>query len=185
MIGRINDIKGQEVLVDAVAALHEAGVAIRAEIAGDAFPGAERVVEGLRRQIADRGLEEHIKLLGFVDDVASLLARSSIFVLPTKRPESFGLALVEAMAEGLPCIATDIGGPKEIVRPEVTGVLVPPGDAGALAEAILRLWKDPSLRERLGAEAAKDVRSRFTIEATAEQTVALYEELIAGRRRAR
>jgi glycosyltransferase involved in cell wall biosynthesis len=183
-VGRINAGKGQDVLVDAIAALRDRGLILPTSIAGDVFPGGEEHLDRLRARIAAAGLGTTVSLLGFIDDIDSLLARHAIFVLPSRRPESFGLALIEAMAAGLPCIATDAGGPKEIVQEGVNGLLVPPGDSSALANALERLVHDPELCRSLGEAAAVDVRDRYDIANTVGRVEALYEEVLADRRRA-
>ncbi|MEY2423451.1 MAG: hypothetical protein QOI95_3518 [Acidimicrobiaceae bacterium] len=176
-IGRLNDWKGHDVLIEAVALLRDRGVTIRVEIAGDTFPGQEHRREELERLASDRGVGDRVRLLGYVDDIDGLLARAAMFVLPSVRPEPFGLVLVDAMAHGLACIATDAGGPRDIVRQGETGILVPPGDTAALADAIERVHLDDPLRVLLGNAAAADVRARFSITTTAEAVLAVYASL--------
>jgi glycosyltransferase involved in cell wall biosynthesis len=178
IVGRINQWKGHDVLVDALALLRDRGIEVRADVAGDAFPGQEHYVESLQQRIRDRGLDDHIRLLGYVDDVPALLRDAAILVAPSVWPEPFGLALVDAMGRGVACIATNAGGPREIIRNGETGVLIPPGDAAALADAIEELWVSPSRRAELGAAAAADVRSRFSIEATARGVGAVYRQVL-------
>ena len=181
-VGRINDWKGQEVLAEAMALLNERGVAIDADIAGDAFPGAEGYIDRLEGRITELGLEGKIRLLGFVDDVAPLMTPAGIFVQPSTRPEPFGLALVEAMSRGMACIASDLGGPRDIIEPDRTGLLVPPRDAPALADAIERLWGDDGLRLELGRAAAADVAARFSPDREVAAVEAVYRELLGVRR---
>lgn len=180
MVGRINDWKGHVELVEALALLRDRGLVVPAAIAGSVFPGGEAHETALRAAMARLGLDDQVELLGFVDDVPTLLATASIFVMPSVRPEPFGLALVEAMASGVPCIATDAGGPRDIVRDGETGLLVPCGDVPALAAAIEQLWCSPSMRKRLAAEAWVDVRERFAIGTTAARVDSLYRELLAS-----
>lgn len=182
-VGRINAGKGQDQLVDALVLLRNRGIVLRASIAGDVFPGTEVYRDRLLQRITDAGLTDCVALVGFVDDVAGLLAQHSIFVLPSRRPESFGLALVEAMAAGLACVATDVGGPTEIVDDGVNGLLVPPGDPVRLADALEALCKDETLRRTLGTNAARDVRDRFDIERTVDAVETVYRELLPQRRR--
>lgn len=184
-VGRINDWKGHEVLVEAIGLVRAGGIDATLAIAGDVYPGGELHRLRLERMIDDKGLREHVQLLGFVDDVAALHRSAAVFVQPSRRPEPFGLALVEAMAAGLPCIATSAGGPREIVHDGTTGLLVPPGDARALASAISQLLEDPTAARTLGMAAAVDVRARFTADATVDATVAVYDGVMDERSRPR
>jgi glycosyltransferase involved in cell wall biosynthesis len=99
--------------------------------------------------LRDAGLGDRLHLLGYRDDVPALMAAADIFVLPS-RFEGLPMSVIEAMLTGLPVIAADVRGPAEQVVPEVTGLLVPPGDAAALAAALRRLSADRALRERMG-----------------------------------
>jgi glycosyltransferase involved in cell wall biosynthesis len=179
-VGRINDWKGQDVLIEAVALLRQRGTVVPVEIAGDALPGQKHRADQLVELANLLGVGEQVRLLGYVDDVQGVLDRASIFVLPSVRPEPFGLALVDAMGRALACIATDAGGPREIIEHGRTGLLVPMRDAAALADAIEELWSDPALRERLGRAAALDVRARFSIDVTATRVAGVYEDLLTG-----
>ena len=101
--------------------------------------------------LADAGLGDRLRLLGYRDDVAALLAAADIFVLPS-RFEGLPMSVIEAMLTGLPVVATDVRGPREQVVPEVTGLLVPPGDASRRWPRRWRgWWRMPALRARMGA----------------------------------
>ena len=173
-VGRINDWKGQDVLVKAIARLRDRGVKIPLSIAGDVYPGGEIYRRRLEHMIADLGLSGQVQLLGFVEDVGRLLTSHTIYVQPSIRPEPFGLALVEAMTQGMACIASRGGGPSEIIRHGTTGLLVNPGDASELADAIGELWRDPGRRQHLGSAAMIDARQRFSAESEAGRIAALY-----------
>lgn len=181
-VSRINGWKGLDVLVDAVALLRDRELPLRVAIAGGVFPGGEHFRDELAAQIAHHDLDGSVELLGFVEDVDRLLGESEAFVLPSRRPEPFGLALVEAMAGGLPCVATAAGGPRDIVEDGVTGLLVAPGDPVALAAALQRLRTEPNLAARLGAAAGRAVRSRFTAATSAAAVAAVYDQLADGAR---
>lgn len=118
------------------------------------LPDATLWVAG-ERLASDRGpdmaalLRDRARLLGYREDVAALMAAADIFVLPS-RFEGLPMSIIEAMLCGLPVVACDVRGPAEQVVPEVTGLLVPPGDAPALAAALRRLVDDRALRERMG-----------------------------------
>jgi glycosyltransferase involved in cell wall biosynthesis len=101
-----------------------------------------------------------------------------VVVVPSTRPEPFGLVALEAAAAGLPVVATAHGGLPEIIRHEETGVLVAPKDPSALAMALRRLADDPGAAAAMGAAAAADVASRFSPAATVAAVEALYDELL-------
>ena len=115
-----------------------------------------------------------IDILGHVEDMNSLLARTSIVALPTTYGEGVPRILIEGAASGLPLVASDVPGCREIVRDGVNGFLVPPGDTVALAGAIERLASDDRLRERLGAASRRLAVAEFGEDAIIEATLALY-----------
>jgi glycosyltransferase involved in cell wall biosynthesis len=123
-----------------------------------------------------------VQLFGWVDDVtrSRLYAECDLFVAPS-RYESFGLGYLESMAFGKPCFGCDAGGARKIVVPGKTGLLVPPGDAGALAGAILDLARDRPRRLQLGAAAREHVIANFSADRMVDRTIDLYEELLGAR----
>ena len=106
-------------------------------------------VAAVERQIGELGLAERVQLAGFQDSIWPWLARAHVFALPSNY-ESLGIAVLEGMAAGLPVVATRVGGVQELVRPGVTGELVPPGDPGAMAEALVSVLGDPDTAMRMG-----------------------------------
>lgn len=100
--------------------------------------------------------------------------RASVFVMPSYY-ETFGISCVEAMAFGLPVVATRVGGLPEVIEDGITGLLVPPGDSVALADAIARLLGDPAQRRRMGEAGRERVVSMFTAKQTVQETIAVYE----------
>jgi glycosyltransferase involved in cell wall biosynthesis len=114
------------------------------------------------------GLGERFKLLGYRTDVPDLLAASDVFVLASAF-EGLPVSIMEAMAAGLPVVATSVGGVPEAVSDGETGLLVPPHDAQSLSDAIVRLTRDPCLRQRLGASASEAARAFDISVAVAEQ----------------
>jgi len=184
-IGRINDSKGQDDLVCAARLLRDHGITAPVLFAGDVFPGGESHREHLVDLIDKQGMADQVQLLGWIDDPTSLLDTWSIYVQPTARPEPFGLALVDAMAAGMACVATDAGGPRDIIRNGETGLLVPPRRPEDLAAAIERLWRDDELRQSLGRAASADVRERFSASRNVERCEEVLRQAIAGRSRRR
>lgn len=134
----------------------------------------------LQKQVQALNSEKRVHFLGKVDDVPEFLAQMDIIVLPTKqRGEGCPVSLLEAMACGKACIATDVPGSRDIIEDGVSGLLVPPEDPSALANAIRRLMDDPDLRARLGAAARQRVLAHYTIEREVADHERLYLE-IAG-----
>jgi len=169
-VGNLYAVKGHDVLLRALGELRRGGEATpwRLAVAGR---GEE---EGALRTLArEEGLDERVHLLGFRSDVADVLAAGDVFVMPS-RSEGLPLALVEAMSMGLPIIASDVGGIPEVVARDIEGLLVPPGDAHALAGALLGLWRDPAGRAALGSAAAERARRDFSVARMAEAYEAVY-----------
>jgi glycosyltransferase involved in cell wall biosynthesis len=125
-------------------------------------------------QLAERkGVSARIRWAGYRKDVESLLAGCDLLVHPSLA-DAFPTVLLEAMAAGLPIVATDVGGIPEIVHPDVTGRLVPAGDAGALATEVARLLKDAPMRERMSEKARQIAIERFSTEAWIRRLEVVY-----------
>jgi glycosyltransferase involved in cell wall biosynthesis len=153
------------------------------------FPSVEYLLAGGRHNSIDdrslattigtNGTRKRVQLLGHVpwQDLADLYRRASVFVMPSHY-ETFGISVIEAMAFGLPVVATNVGGLPEVVEDGVTGILVPPKDSQALGEAIVRLLRDPDLSTRLGRAGRERVRSEFTVDRIVAQTLEVYQSVI-------
>ena len=149
-----------------------------------AFPEARCVVAGqgaqkemLTAQINAAGLQGTVQLLGFRQDAQALIHAGDIFVLPSLA-EPFGLVILEAMSLGRPVIATDAGGPREIVEQGVTGLLVPPSNPPALAAAICKLFADRPATEAMGRRGLERFQARFTAARMAQDMLALYRRIL-------
>ena len=129
--------------------------------------------------IAEAGLADRVELLGDRTDVRDLLARSDIFVLATLS-EGMPFALLEAMAEGLPAVASSVGGIPEIVQDGENGLLVPPGDPEELARALHRLLTDADLRIRLGKAPRRTIAEHHDLERFRSQHVELFQRLVTA-----
>jgi len=140
------------------------------------------VDNGMKLTIAGDGpLRERVPgALGFVphDELGPLYDRAAVVAVPSRR-EGFGVACAEAMAHGRPVVAAAVGGLLDLVVDEETGLLVPPGDVGALREALRRLLADEELRARLGANARRRAEETLSWERVTDRTLAAYEEAIA------
>ncbi len=169
-VGALEERKGHRYLLEAIAGL-------------GAEPGTERVVclvagsGSLRRELAEvaerQGVSARVRMLGQVEDSKPLLEALDLFVFPSLK-EGLGVAMLEAMASGLTVIASASGGVVDAIEDGVSGVLVPPADAQALASAIARLWRDEAVRRRIGVAARERACARFSVAAMARRTIELY-----------
>jgi len=173
--GRLDEAKG---LADLVAAW-EAVVAQRPDarlwLAGE---GPYRAA--LQEEIKSRGLSERVVLAGVFDNVDELLCAADLFVLPS-RGEGMSVALLEAMAAGLPVVASDIPGNRGLVTDGQDGLLVPVGDIDALSAAIRRFLDEPDLATRLGTAARELAAGRFSLAKMADEHLELFERLIQSK----
>jgi len=175
-VARLSPEKGLDALLRAVAA-SAARERLRVVLAGD---GPER--GRLERLAGELGLAGQVEFRGAVahDDVPRVLHELDIFAMPSTA-EGFGVAAVEAAACGVPVVASNVHGIPDVVVDGQTGVLVPPGDAKALAGAIERLAGDQSLRERMGAAGRAFVAREYDWQRNARQMESLYDAMVAGR----
>lgn len=176
-IGRICEQKGQVYLIEAVDRLRQELPQLRLFIVGT--PEPDGTYEMLRDLVARRDLERRVIFAGYRDSVRSVLAAMNVFVLPSLW-EGFGLVLLEAMSVGKPIIASSVASIPEIVEDGVQGVLVPPRDPAALAEAIARLARSPEMLARMAAAGPARVR-QFSVERMVDETIGLYDSLLVGR----
>jgi L-malate glycosyltransferase len=144
--------------------------------------GEGELREQLERQVHDHHLEKHVLLPGFRTDVLGCIKGFDLFVMSSVT-EGLGTSLLDAMACSRPIVATTAGGIPEIVEDGINGLLVPPRDARALADAIIRALRDTSLRQRFGTAGLARVKARFTVERMVEQTAAVYAR-VGGRHHA-
>jgi glycosyltransferase involved in cell wall biosynthesis len=156
-VASLRGLKGHRVLLEVAARLAARGVSFRLQLVGD---GPDR--EYLERFTETMKLSKHVRFLGERDDVPALLARADLFVLPTTGREGLGLAALEAMAAGLPVIASNIGGLPEVVRNGRTGYVVPPGDCDALERAIFDLLANRDQARAMGREGRQRVEQQFS-----------------------
>jgi glycosyltransferase involved in cell wall biosynthesis len=173
-VGRLKEPKDFGTLVDALALLERGSFVAR--VAGD---GPDEPL--LREQIAGHRIEDAVLLLGERPDVPELLDAAHVFVLAS-RSEGLPMSVLEAMAHGVPVVASAVGGLPELVRDGETGLLVPPEDPQALADAIARLAGDQALRERLADAAYRRLRKEFDPERWRGEHLELYRSLLAGTR---
>ncbi len=178
-VGRLEERKGHEQMLLALRAL---GAGANGERPQGVIVGDGPLRDALAAQARALGVADDVRFTGTVADVRPLLAAMDVFVLPS-RAEGMSNALMEAMAAGRPVVATAVGGNTEVVTHGSTGVLVPPGDAGALATAVGGLLHDPERASHLATAARRVVTDRFGARARVAELERLYDERLALRAR--
>jgi glycosyltransferase involved in cell wall biosynthesis len=163
--------KGQRHLIEAAAI-----VVTRVPDARFVIAGEGELRPALERQIKDHHLEKHVFLAGFRPDVLSVHKAFDVFAMSSVT-EGLGTSLLDAMACGKPIVATTAGGIPEIVKDGTTGLLVPPRDHEAMAEAIVRLLADADARRAMGAAGEARVREHFSAERMVQDTLAVYRRV--------
>lgn len=181
LVGRINRWKGQGVLVDAMAELHRRGVEnVRALIVGSAPEGQEHFLDSLKSKAADSPAADRITILPYVDDISRIWQLCDIAAVPSIEPEPFGLVAIEAMAAGRPVVGAAHGGLAYIVAHEKTGLLVEPGNALALADAIERLHRDQLWTRKMGQAGRERQAAMFSLRAQVGALQAVYDRLLGA-----
>lgn len=176
-VAHLVPVKGHPTLIEAVSGLSDTHLYLAGK------PMDEDYTHALHEQVEAFRMIERVHFLGGVEDVPSFLGEMDIVVLPTWdkwRREGCPVALLEAMACGKACVATDVPGSRDIIEDGVSGLLVEPENAMALAEAIQRLIEDPELRDRMGKAARLRIEKHFSIEKEVAAHEKLYEEMMAG-----
>jgi glycosyltransferase involved in cell wall biosynthesis len=175
-VGRLHPQKGVDVLLRSVHQVYQVQSEMnwRLQVLGDG-----RLRDQLEALARNLGIAEAVDFCGQVDNVEDYLAGSDIFVLPS-RTEGISNALLEAMACGLPCIATRIDGNRHVLTDGYDGLLVTPDDVDELAQAIIRLSQDTTLRRRIGKQARHTAQVRYSLDVVATKYVELYELLLNG-----
>ncbi len=179
-VGAATFDKGAHVLIHAVLELLRNGRPVWLACVGPQQEQLQRLIEHLPPLDRQR-LHQHVRLLGVVDEATkqALLAASTVLVLPS-RVDSFGIVLLEAWRHAKPVVAASEGGPMEIVRERENGLLVPFGDADALAKALAQLFEDPAWARQLGAAGRQTVMAHYTWDQTYDALFSLYRDLYSS-----
>lgn len=171
MIARFDPVKGHEVLLDAAAKLKGSVPGLRVRCAGDG-----KLLERLKWQLKPDGLDGVVGFEGRTADKWLFLAQCRVGVVPSLGSEAVSRAALEWMASGRPVVASKVGGLPELVEDGVTGLVVPPGDAGALAAALKTLLDDPAKAEKMGKAGRARFKRLFGLETFYENTQTVYDE---------
>ncbi|HEX6252373.1 MAG TPA: glycosyltransferase [Gemmatimonadaceae bacterium] len=171
-VGSLVPWKGHADLIRAFGLAVQRVPALRLVLVGD---GPER--RALEQLAGDLGVGERVTFAGFTTDVPGILRACDVYV-HAARDEALGVAILEAMAAGKPVVATAVGGVRDIISSETVGLLVPPANPHAMADAIVRLAGDPAERDRLGHRGERHVTESFSIEGVVARYESLYERLM-------
>jgi glycosyltransferase involved in cell wall biosynthesis len=173
-VGNLYPVKNHELLVRASSELLRRGIPVELDILGR---GQEE--PRLRALVEELGIGERVRLQGFRSDVAAFLARAHVFA-SSSLSEAMPLSFLEAMAHGLPIVASAVGGVPEIVRHGVSGLLFPSGSIEGAVEALLRIAGDEPLRRRLASRAATSVRGTYDADLMVSRYLDLYRTIAAA-----
>lgn len=173
-VGRLSPEKGFDVLISAVKQLHDEGVNVDLVILGE---GDDR--SRLESQVATLGLRNHVRLLGFQSDAHSYYEAFEVFALSSFR-EGLPNVVLEAMALETPVVSTAIAGVPKVIAHGQNGLLVPPGDAAALAEALRRVLIDDKLCHELAAKGRATIERRFCFQRRMEKVAGVYDSVLDG-----
>ena len=175
VVGRLHVQKGHCYLIDAATTIIDQFPQVHL-----LFIGEGELKQTLQEQVQKLGLTENICFLGTRGDIPAILAAVDLFVLPSLW-EGLSIALLEAMAAGKPIVATAVSGTNQVMITDQTGLLVPPGDSQALAEAIIQVLSDPMHAQTMGAAARQHVKENFSAQKQANEHLALYHHLLQKR----
>ena len=175
VVGRLVPVKGHQTLLDAVAKASDRVPGLEVEIAGSG-----PLEQELRSRSAELGLDGTVRFLGHVPGATAVLERASVVLVPSLG-EGFGMVALEAMERGRAVVASAVGGLPEIVADGATGLLVPPGDADALAGAIVALAQDPDRARALGSAGRARALSSFSQKRCTDRIVELYRAALERR----
>ena len=178
LIGRISPWKGQHIFLQAAARVFKAFPNARFVIVGAALFGEDEYDKEVKRLPKRLGIEDVVEFAGFRSDIVRVIASLDLVVHASTTGEPFGQVIIEGMAAGKPIVATNGGGVPEIVEDGRTGILVPMGDAQAMAEAMCKIIADPARAKEMGIQGRRRVENYFTVEMTAGKVEAVFRNVL-------
>lgn len=176
-VGNLDPGKGFEFLIPAAVQIKRRFAAVKFAIAGAHLENRKQYAQQLHRLCGELGVANDVLFLGRRSDIPELLASMTIYVHPSEA-EAAPMAVMEASASGLPVVATDVGGTRELVEPGVTGVIVPPRSAGSIAEAVIQLLQHPEAAAEMGKDGRRRMERHFSLEACAAAHAEIYASAI-------
>ena len=173
---RISSVKGHVYLLRAIPRIREVFPGIQLLIVGSGKARYEKQLHHICRKL---NIERNVVFQPGIQNVHKALSVMNVFVLPSIQ-EGLGLSLLEALAAGLPVVASNVGGIYSVIRHEENGILVPPKDVKALADAIITVFKDKDYAKRLGQRGKQTVREKFTLDKMIEKVEGFYTRALKG-----
>jgi len=178
IIGRITPIKGHQFFIKAASRVIKSMPDTKIVIVGQPPLGKEAYLKRLKSMVNNMGISESVEFLGDREDVPSLLSKMDLLALSSVGREAFGRVIIEAQAAGVPVVATKVGGVTDIITDRQNGLLVLPYNANQMADAMLEIFNDKALSERLAQQARMDVENKFTVKAMSDKTLSIYQEAL-------
>jgi glycosyltransferase involved in cell wall biosynthesis len=175
--GRLDYMKGVHILLEGFKQLRDEMKNVQLTIIGD---GPDR--EKLQNCAREKGISDAVNFCGEAEEIVPYLQQSAVFVLPSFS-EGLSNVLLEAMACGLPVVATRVGGTIDLVQDGFNGILIEPDNAGQLYQAMKKILQDKDLAKALGVQARKTAAEKFSLKSVTEQYVSLYQTLVPARNR--
>lgn len=175
LVANIRGSKGHNVLLESVPRILGAVPEVRFLIVGDGVG-----YDDVRRRVTELGLTASVRMTGFRRDIPEVMAALDVLAVPSIRSEATSQVIPQALAVGTPVVASTVGGSPELIRDGETGRLVPPGDARALAEAILELLRDPPKARAMARAGQAEVLGGFALNTMMARTTAVYAELLGA-----
>ncbi|MFH1888710.1 MAG: lipopolysaccharide heptosyltransferase II [Candidatus Omnitrophota bacterium] len=180
IVGRITPIKGHPHFIKAMAYVARSVPRLKVWIVGDAPGSKEAYKEHVQVLVKRLGLWHCTQFLGNQRDIPGILAHLDLLVLATTTHEAFGRVIVEAQACGVPVVATRVGGVVDIIDDQKTGLLVPSADPASIADAAIKIFRDPQLGRKLAENAYKKVKEKYNLELMARSTLDVYKEALSN-----
>jgi glycosyltransferase involved in cell wall biosynthesis len=184
VVSRLSRLKGLEHFLEAAAIVRSRIPAARFLVVGETNPMDRAYLTDLKEHAARCGVGEYVTFTGLRDDVPAVLASVTVSVMPSLN-EALSNVVLESMAAGAPTVATRVGGTPEAVMDGVTGILVPPADSAALADAIVHVLNNPQLAAHLGRAARSHIADHFSVRRMVRATEDLYTDLLERKQRKR
>jgi glycosyltransferase involved in cell wall biosynthesis len=172
IIARLSDVKGHIYLIRAMQKVIKSFPSAKLLIIGEG-----KIEERLAKGVDDLDIEDNVLFIPEVRETKDVLSAMDIFVMPSLQ-EGLGLALMEAMAQGLAVVGSKVGGIKTLIQDKINGLLVNPADIEGLAEAIVKLLKDSQMRRNLGMNARKFISENFSKEDMLDKTERIYKKCL-------